>query len=273
MSDAERLNYQGKLAHGNSPVTATIPMTFQIFDGQSGTNVLYEESMDVNVVDGYYSIELGEYPNLGSLISAIKREDAHIQVTVDGKKLKPREKVGKPPVSLTATEHWSTFGISSGGPWETYDSSDWVSLEEPLIRNMGAMMYPFYFGKTPNFAIFPAKYGEWQLQHVRLFVGSRFVPDDLTHNATVTVNIRHLGTSGGAADTLLRTVAKHVDVTDLQPLQWFDIPLTNSVSARTLKHGEVLEVLFDTNPPRGAPNPDVMETIWWKHTLIDVEVL
>ena len=29
----ERLNYQGKLAHGNNPVSGTVPMTFQIFDG------------------------------------------------------------------------------------------------------------------------------------------------------------------------------------------------------------------------------------------------
>jgi hypothetical protein len=108
-SASERLNYQGKLAHGNSPVTATVPMVFQIYDGQSGTNLLYEESMDVDVVDGYYSVELGENPNLGQLLSAIKREDAHIQVVVDGKELKPREKVGKPPFANNSPETWRAF--------------------------------------------------------------------------------------------------------------------------------------------------------------------
>lgn len=89
------LSYGGTLVHDGSSVTGTVPMVFQIYDGMDGTNVLYEESKDVVLhKGGFYWAEFGYSAKDGEISAVLKQTNAHIQVTVNGKKLS-REKFEK----------------------------------------------------------------------------------------------------------------------------------------------------------------------------------
>ncbi|VGO17074.1 hypothetical protein PDESU_05669 [Pontiella desulfatans] len=243
-SGTERLNYQGKLAHGNNPVTGNVPMTFQIFDGQNGTNVLYEESMDVDVVDGYYSIELGEYPNLGQLVSAIKRQDAHIQVTVNGKKMKPREKVGKPPFAEHSEETWTEFSLEQsvdGDPifeqWISYQTNPFIDTADTHMKYLGG--YRPSEGSAMSFYFNPVTVSK-KVREVRVLAlknntGYYNDVNPILQNTKLEVVVRSLTTNEKT-----RSLSEPTDVSEIISGEWFSVPLTNSIKDSVVNAGEYL---------------------------------
>lgn len=245
MANTERLNYQGKLAHGNSPVTATVPMTFQIYDGQSGTNVLYEESMDVDVVDGYYSVELGEYPNYGQLVSAIKREDAHIQVTVDGNALKPREKVGKPPFAEQSREVWREFFYTESllpEMWEQVASytnvwAQWASDYTSSLSHLTLSEYQtqkiFFTPPTTQKHIVNVKFMARKLS-------SDNYGYEITNKGTVQVVVRSI-----LDDQVVRTLSNVISIETMSPCTWFECPLSNTYEESIVNPNEYLCLDFN----------------------------
>lgn len=239
-SGAERLNYQGKLAHGNSPVTATVPMTFQIFDGQAGTNVLYEESMDVEVVDGYYSIELGEFPNFGQLVSAIKRQDAHIQVTVDGNPMRPREKVGKPPFAEKSS---TVITVAGKHKW----------LGEPgthmtdALRNLTGFMTTYDSDASMGgdritgnkMFVLPIHSSDKYLESYKVYLTYLTEGIYSAHKLLAEIQVRDL--EGNLLDTFCNVNFRYLAVN-----QWIELPLTGDTEDRLVPANCFLLIKFYT---------------------------
>lgn len=98
----EMFRYQGRLVNGTNLVNATLPMSFKLYDAQSGGTQLYEDSNSVLVVDGLYSTYIGDNTVLGSLISAVTNAAVYLELTVNGETLSPRERLVSVPYALNS---------------------------------------------------------------------------------------------------------------------------------------------------------------------------
>ena len=99
----ELFRYQGRLVDGTNLVNATLPMSFKLYDAQSGGNLLYEDSSSVLVVDGLYSTTIGDNTVFGSLTNAMTNAAVYLELTVNGETLSPRERLVSVPYALNAT--------------------------------------------------------------------------------------------------------------------------------------------------------------------------
>ena len=87
------LNYQGYLSDGSGPVTAALPMTFELYADSTGGAPLWSESYEsVNVAGGVFHVLLGGATPLplGSLFTG---QTLWISTNVDGKLLQPRRPI------------------------------------------------------------------------------------------------------------------------------------------------------------------------------------
>lgn len=244
-SGTERLNYQGKLVHGNSPVTGSVPMTFQIYDGQAGTNVLYEESMDVDVVDGYYSIELGEYPNYGQLVSAIKREDAHIQVTISGKKLKPREKVGRPPFAEKSTEIWNEFCTypmreNAYVDADINNTNHWLRTHPGATKALEGSLH-LYEGHRTHW-LFPPAISKKHVMRIKIL--AQIVKDTSDVNQYAQGGVVQAVVRSLHDDQIVRTLTDQINVGSMSSGTWFECPLNKPYSESMVDIDEYLSLEF-----------------------------
>jgi len=108
------INYQGRLLAGGQAVTTDsqlpLPMTFRFYDASAAGSLLYEELQDVAVVDGIYSVQLGESPtengSYGNLIDAVAEAAAGIwlEIEINGEVLLPRQKFTSTPYAIRAGE-------------------------------------------------------------------------------------------------------------------------------------------------------------------------
>lgn len=98
----EMFRYQGRLVDGTNLVNATLPMSFKLYDAQSGGNPLYEDSNSVLVVDGLYSTYIGDNTVYGSLTNALTNAMVYLELTVNGETLSPRERLVSVPYALCA---------------------------------------------------------------------------------------------------------------------------------------------------------------------------
>ncbi len=113
----ERINYQGRLLNGTNLVNDLVEVIFQIYPSESGGSPLYSETQTVEVVDGYYSTQIGLSNSMpGCLSSVLTNSPLFLEISINGMSLQPRE-------SLTA----AAFALQ--GPGITRETAD--SLYEP----------------------------------------------------------------------------------------------------------------------------------------------
>ena len=94
------VNYQGRLTDntpGQAPITATLPMTFSLWDSLSGGAQLWIETWNtpgVVITDGIFNVVLGSNGSpLGpSVFSA--GTSRYLEITVNGETLSPRQQLG-----------------------------------------------------------------------------------------------------------------------------------------------------------------------------------
>ena len=107
------INYQGRLLAGGQAVTTDsqlpLPMTFRFYDASAAGSLLYEELQDVAVVDGIYSVQLGESPtengSYGNLIDAVaEAAGIWLEIEINGEVLLPRQKFTSTPYAVKAGE-------------------------------------------------------------------------------------------------------------------------------------------------------------------------
>jgi hypothetical protein len=98
----EMFRYQGRLADGTNLVNATLPMSFKLYNAQSGGLKLYEDSNSVLVADGLYSTYIGDNTVYGSLTNAMTNAAVYLELTVNGETLSPRERLVSVPYALNA---------------------------------------------------------------------------------------------------------------------------------------------------------------------------
>lgn len=252
-SGDERLNYQGRLAKGNSPVSGTLPMIFQIYDGKDGANVLYEESMNVTVVDGYYSIELGEFPTFGNVLSSIKHSNAYMQVTVEGKKLTPREKVGRIPFARNSTEKWTHFNWGRGtrdhAQYETNiaNKTHWKNLGYDLQNHIQQIVLNGATYKQRANLLFPPSQDSKQVLEVKIFAVTANVTGS---NAVAQAVVRRFND-----DRIERTLTDPVRLEDMLSTTWFDLPLNKPTEEATISPTEYL--CLELTVPAGDESPEL----------------
>ena len=103
------VNYQGLLLDsGGNPVTGNADFVFSLFDVASGGVALWTESHDdVPVLDGVYDVVLGSTTPLTP--GLVAGGDLHLEISVDGETLSPRQRLLAVPYALSAA---SVDGLS-----------------------------------------------------------------------------------------------------------------------------------------------------------------
>ena len=102
------VNYQGSLVDkttGNPVTDPGLPMTFRIYDAESGGNILWEEyHASVSIQDGIYNVLLGNGTTLvGSFDPALFSEDSRwLEIWVDGELFTPRQRLTSVAYAFTA---------------------------------------------------------------------------------------------------------------------------------------------------------------------------
>ena len=90
-------------------MNGVVTVNFKIFTGETNDVCVFEETQQVTVVDGLYSTLIGKNPTLGNIEESAKLDDAYLEVTVNGTKLKPREKFCPPAFAKKSEERWNLF--------------------------------------------------------------------------------------------------------------------------------------------------------------------
>jgi len=130
----EMFRYQGRLVDGTNLVNATLPMSFKLYDAQSGGNLVYEDSSSVLVVDGLYSTMVGDNTVFGSLTNAMTNAAVYLELTVNGETLSPRERLVSVPYVLNAGSNTAPTGITDL-TLSKLTVTDSAVLPSPLIVN------------------------------------------------------------------------------------------------------------------------------------------
>lgn len=89
----QQFNYQGKLIDGTNLVNTSTTMVFRLFNVVSGGSALYVETQTVAVVDGLYSTQVGQSPDVGTLAAASTNQPLYLELQIGATTLTPREQV------------------------------------------------------------------------------------------------------------------------------------------------------------------------------------
>ncbi len=105
------INYQGKIFQNGKPITtdpeSPLPVIFRLYNSPEEGTLLYEESQNVEVSNGIYSIRLGLYPTANGEYSNLfdvvaMAEDIWLEVEINGEILKPRQQITSSAYALRA---------------------------------------------------------------------------------------------------------------------------------------------------------------------------
>jgi len=102
------INYQGRLVNGTNLVSLSTPMVFRLYNVGTGGSPVYVETQTVLVVDGLYSLSLGQAPGQGTLQDAVTNEPLFLEVQVGSSALSPRERIASVHYALMAA------GVTNG---------------------------------------------------------------------------------------------------------------------------------------------------------------
>jgi len=152
----EMFRYQGRLVSGTNLVNATLPMSFKLYDAQSGGNKLYEDSSSVLVVDGLYSTMIGDDTVFGSLTNAMTNAAVYLELTVNGETLSPRERLVSVPYALSAggdTTPAGTITLSETYPNPGLESQGYSIYREDTTtadwQEINRIYYPWQNPQPP----------------------------------------------------------------------------------------------------------------------------
>ncbi|MFH1428464.1 MAG: hypothetical protein ABIH39_01855, partial [Candidatus Margulisiibacteriota bacterium] len=96
------IQYKGRLMENETLVNGAKTMSFKIYDSSTGDTVLWSTgNMTINIVQGVYSVDLGDDNNPLPPI-ALSGGLAYLQITIDGFALVPRTKIGSVAYALQA---------------------------------------------------------------------------------------------------------------------------------------------------------------------------
>ena len=131
----QQIAHQGQLYEQGSPVTGTVEIAFRLFDAATDGSEVWTDVRDVDVVDGAYSVLLGDDPVGNPLVPVLAVEPAlYLEITVDGgDPLLPRQAIASVPYAVFAETAENVDGgtvnateIQVGGSPVVDASGDWV---------------------------------------------------------------------------------------------------------------------------------------------------
>ncbi len=115
----QTVNYQGRLTDGSGPVTATVAMTFTIYDAvTSGNSKWTETHPSVSVTDGLFNVVLGAgTPAMPVEDTVFSGADRWLEITVGGEIITPRTKMASNPYAFQS--NWTLVGdvLYTSGEW------------------------------------------------------------------------------------------------------------------------------------------------------------
>jgi len=126
----ERINYQGRLINGTNLVSAAVPMVFRLYPQPAGGNPLYQETQTVTIVDGLYSVLIGEQaPAPGALFAALTNDPVYIEVEANGAPLTPRQRVASVAYAFNADklDGFSAAAFATGTPLYVETDPVWTA--------------------------------------------------------------------------------------------------------------------------------------------------
>jgi hypothetical protein len=104
-----KIGYQGRLLKADGmPETGVIKITFSLFDVDKGGTSLWSEEQSIALTDGFYATFLGEVTPLGPGTFAGK--ERFLELSIGGKPLDPRQRVGSVPYALMSAEARNLIG-------------------------------------------------------------------------------------------------------------------------------------------------------------------
>ncbi|MCX7943575.1 MAG: hypothetical protein N2746_03605 [Deltaproteobacteria bacterium] len=100
--------HQGYMTNENgTPVNGIISMTIAIYGSPDGNDILFEQAMDVSVIDGFYTAEIND----GAIMPVFDVDKTlYLEVSVNGNKGKPRQKIGAVPYAFYAAKAYDVIG-------------------------------------------------------------------------------------------------------------------------------------------------------------------
>ena len=130
-----QFNHQGRLLDIDGvAVTGAHEMTFRIYDASTSGSVQWEETLDVQFEDGYYSVNLGQNEDENPLDTAVFiNYPLWIELTVDGDTMEPRHPIQSVPYAQISEVSESVEGgtvdaseISIAGTTVINQQGSWV---------------------------------------------------------------------------------------------------------------------------------------------------
>lgn len=113
-----QIPYKGYLEQNGSPVTAVLPMHFDLFTASTGGAAIWsEDQASVSVLQGHFNVALGSVTAISSKVTA--NSPLFLAITVNGRLLSGRQQLFAVPTSIRAQEafDFSVSGtLSATGP-------------------------------------------------------------------------------------------------------------------------------------------------------------
>lgn len=259
-ADSVKLNYQGRLRQKGGPlVNGNVNMSFRMYTNETGGVCIYEESNLVTVVDGVYSVVLGKNPVMGDLEDAIKDDNAHLEVVINGNPLRPREKFTPPGFAKKSTEHWRMFS-----------KGDFTSTNSP--QNIAGAFMPGYaqyghswelVNTSHTWMFFPPVWEKQTIEKISYFRVREEIQENPTCNLEPFINARIVEYTGEPVRTVTvtNTLMKGLPVGE-----WLDLPLVTNV---VLQPGQLL--MLEGHEERARDNLPI-EGSYCTTLYIDVQV-
>jgi len=104
----ETMTYQGVLTENGAPVNNTVNMTVRLYDGSTTPTIEWSENHSVNVVDGVFSLNLGQDVNLPVDLSGL-----WLELVVSGTPQLPRQPIRSVANAFTADNAFLLNGKQS----------------------------------------------------------------------------------------------------------------------------------------------------------------
>jgi hypothetical protein len=94
------LHYQGRLLDGTNLVNDEVSAVFRLYSDGTGSDLVYEDSNTVTVVDGLYTAVIGDDGD--GMVAALTNERVYLSVEINGTVLSPLEQLGAVSYALKA---------------------------------------------------------------------------------------------------------------------------------------------------------------------------
>ncbi len=88
----EMLNYQGRILNDDRPYSGETNVLVALYDSETAGTQLFAETQTVDVVDGFYSLQMGSVNTTG-LTDAFDSSAVYLETTIGTTVLSPRERV------------------------------------------------------------------------------------------------------------------------------------------------------------------------------------